>query len=134
MVYGTKIVYNETKVILCEKVSNLIKDRVKEEKVKLMKKLKKKKQTILFGIEPNYNKVTQKKMKKIGKNQWKEVAIVRVEESCSVENTNGLFQHMGDCMRQSWTSQGLGAHKLSWFVVIAKRERDEDNEENKGNP
>ena len=69
-------------------------------------------------------------MKKVGKNQWKEVAkFVIVEESCSVEenSTVGLFQHMCDCMRQFRTTQGLGAHKLSCNVAIAKREKD-DNE------
>ena len=103
------------------------KDKAKEEKEKLIKKLKNQKQTTIFGI-PNY-RVTQKKMKKVGKNQWKEVAkFVRVEESCSVENsTAGLFQHMCDCMRQFRTTQGLGAHKLSCNVAIAKREKD-DNE------
>ena len=54
------------------------KDKAKEEKEKpRIKKLKNQKQTTIFGI-PNY-KVNQKKMKKVGKNQWEEVAkFVRV--------------------------------------------------------
>ena len=54
------------------------KDKVKEqEKEKPIKKLNNQKQTTIFGI-PNY-KVNQKKMKKVGKNQWEEVAkFVRV--------------------------------------------------------
>ena len=77
----------------------------------------------LFGLK-GY-KVTQKIMKQVGKNQYKQVGeFIRIESSPAT--TIGVFKHMcDDCLRQFDNKQGLGSYRSPCKAAIVKQAEDE---------
>ena len=96
---------------------------VAKKKDDLKKKLSKQKQMTLFGLKEY--KVTQKIMKKVGKNQYRKVGeFIRVESSPAA--TAGVFKSIcDDCLRQFENKQGLGSHRVHCKAAITKQAKDE---------
>ena len=96
---------------------------VAKKKDDLKKKLSKQKQMTLFGLKEY--KVTQKRMKKVGKNQYRKVGeFIRIESSPAA--TAGVFKSIcDDCLRQFENKQGLGSHRVHCKAAITKQAKDE---------